>query len=62
MQPRSQAHGARTARTDPTERRKDSSRFPLNPSQTSEIPLAYDLPPLPYDYEALQPYMSRETL
>ena len=24
--------------------------------------MAYDLPPLPYDYEALQPYMSKETL
>ena len=24
--------------------------------------MAYELPPLPYDYEALQPYMSRETL
>ena len=24
--------------------------------------MAYDLPDLPYDYEALQPYMSRETL
>ena len=24
--------------------------------------MAYDLPELPYDYEALQPYMSRETL
>ena len=24
--------------------------------------MAFELPPLPYDYEALQPYMSRETL
>ena len=24
--------------------------------------MAFELPPLPYDYEALQPYMSKETL
>ena len=24
--------------------------------------MAFELPPLPYDYEALQPYMSAETL
>jgi Fe-Mn family superoxide dismutase len=26
------------------------------------LSVAFELPPLPYDYEALQPYMSRETL
>ena len=24
--------------------------------------MAFELPPLPYDYDALAPYMSRETL
>ena len=24
--------------------------------------MAFELPPLPYDYEALQPFMSKETL
>jgi Fe-Mn family superoxide dismutase len=33
------------------------------PSASKEAKLmSFELPPLPYDYEALQPYMSRETL
>jgi Fe-Mn family superoxide dismutase len=30
--------------------------------KSEENAMAFELPPLPYDYEALQPYMSRETL
>jgi Fe-Mn family superoxide dismutase len=29
---------------------------------SQELVMAFELPPLPYDYEALQPYMSKETL
>jgi Fe-Mn family superoxide dismutase len=32
------------------------------PESTKEVAMAFELPPLPYDYEALQPYMSKETL
>src|SRR5665648_199081 len=33
--------------------------FPITPPRT---PMAFELPKLPYAYDALQPYMSKETL
>ena len=29
---------------------------------TEEIPMAYELPPLPYDYSALEPFIDTETM
>src|SRR5690606_26478390 len=32
------------------------------PSRSEEVAMAFELPPLPYAYDALQPFMSKETL
>jgi superoxide dismutase, Fe-Mn family len=38
------------------------SSFPDQFASKEAVPMSFELPPLPYDYDALQPYMSRETL
>jgi Fe-Mn family superoxide dismutase len=41
---------------------RHGTRRRLTTTFEKERPMAFELPPLPYDYEALQPYMSKETL
>src|SRR5688572_27447113 len=65
--------GVYWAQTSAASRLARRSKRPISTSSLPQRPtdsknnqeasnMAFELPPLPYDYEALQPYMSKETL